>query len=273
MLKAEGLEYESHGEGEPVLLIHGSHVADAFLPLTREIALAERYRLIRYHRRGFAGSDEHSGPFSIEEQARDALALLKHLGLDRAHVVGHSYGGVTSVQLALDAAHVVHSLVLLEPPLMTPDGTAAFFEAAAPLREAYRSGDTRGAVDTFLSMVGGPDWRTEVAKTVPGGPEQAEHDAATFFEVEFPALEKWFFDSELARRISQPVLFVVGSESGALFEEPLHLFKSSVPQTEESIAPGLNHLLQMRNPRIVAEAIADFLARQPMHRADEHPVR
>ncbi len=264
MLKAEGLEYESHGEGEPVLLIHGSHVADAFLPLTREAALADRYRLIRYHRRGFAGSDPHSGPFSIEEQAQDALALVKHLGLEPAHVIGHSYGAVTAVQLALDAPRVVHSLILLEPPLMTADGLAAFSETIAPFLEAYRSGDSRRAVDSFMSLVGGPDWRTEVSKTVPGGPEQAEKDAATFFEVEFPALEKWIFDSDQASRISQPVQFVIGSESGPLFEEPLHLFRSSVRQTEEAIVPGLNHLLQMQNPRLVAEAIADFLARQPL---------
>ena len=44
MLKAQGLEYETHGEGEPVLLIHGSHVADSFLPLTREAVLADRYK-------------------------------------------------------------------------------------------------------------------------------------------------------------------------------------------------------------------------------------
>ncbi len=265
MLKAEGLEYEVHGMGEAVLLIHGSHVADAFLPLTREDVLADRYRLVRYHRRGFDGSDPHTGPFSIEEQARDALALMKHLGLERAHVIGHSYGGVTAVQLALDAPRVVHSLVLLEPPLMTADGVAAFFETAAPLREAYRSGDTCGAVDSFLSMVCGPDWRTEVAKTVPGGPEQAEKDAATFFEVEFPALEKWTFDSNQASRISQPVLFVLGSESGPLFEEPKRLFQATVPRTEEALLPGLDHLLQMRNPRLVAETIADFLARHPQH--------
>jgi pimeloyl-ACP methyl ester carboxylesterase len=263
MLKADGLAYESHGDGEAVLLIHGSHVADAFLPLTREAALAHRYRLIRYHRRGFACSDPHSGPFGIEEQAQDALALMKHLGLERAHVIGHSYGGVTAIQLALDAPGIVRSLVLLEPPLWTNDGTAAFVETAAPLLEAYRSGDARGAVDSFMSMVGGPDWRTEVAKTVPGGPEQAEEDAATFFEVELPALEKWRFDSGRASHLSQPVLFVIGSESGPLFEEPLHLFQSSVPQTEEVVMPGLNHLLQMLNPRLVAEAIASFLARQP----------
>jgi pimeloyl-ACP methyl ester carboxylesterase len=264
MIKAEGLEHESHGEGEAVLLIHGSHVADSFLPLAREAALADRYRLIRYHRRGFAGSDPHSGPFSLEEQAQDALALLKHLGLERAHVVGHSYGGLTAVQLALAAPRVVHSLVLLEPPLMTADGAAASSETFAPLLEAYRSGDTRGAVDSFMSFVGGPDWRAEVAMTVPGGPEQAEKDAATFFEVELPALEKWVFDSNYGNRLSQPVLFVVGSESVPLFEDAMHLFQSSVPHTEQVVAPGLNHLLQMRDPRLIAEAIAEFLARWPL---------
>ena len=69
MMRMGALEGEVRGEGEAVLLIHGSHVADAFHPLTREAALADGYRLIRYHRRGFAGSDPHAGPFSIEEQA------------------------------------------------------------------------------------------------------------------------------------------------------------------------------------------------------------
>jgi 3-oxoadipate enol-lactonase len=112
-----------------------------------------------------------------------------------------------------------------------------------------------------MSMVGGPEWRTEVSKTVPGGPEQAEKDAATFFEVEFPALEKWIFDSDRVRRISQPVQFVIGSESGPAFEGPMRLFQASVRQTEAVVLPGLNHLLQMQNPKLVAEAIAGFLAR------------
>jgi 3-oxoadipate enol-lactonase len=264
MLEANGLEYEANGDGEAVLLIHGSHIADAFFPLTREAALADPYRLIRYHRRGFAGSGPVPGAFGIEQQAQDALALMTHLGVERAHVIGHSYGGAIAVQLAIEAPSLVHSLLVLEPAILAADATAAFVEEAAPLVAAYRSGDAAKAVDLFLSIVSGPDWRTEVAKTVPGGPEQAEKDAATFFEVEFPALEKWGFDSDQASRLSQPVLFVIGSESGPLFEEPLHLFHSAVPQTEEVVVPGLNHLLQMRNPRLVAEAIADFLARRPL---------
>jgi len=114
-----------------------------------------------------------------------------------------------------------------------------------------------------MSIVCRPGWRTDVSKTVPGGPEQAVRDAATFFEVEFPALQQWAVDGESLSRIAQPVLFVIGSESGPLFEGPRQLFESSVPQTESALLPGLNHALQMQDPKLVAEAVAEFLAREP----------
>src|SRR5262245_32652967 len=109
MNKAEGLEYEVNGAGEAVLLIHGALIADALLPLTREAALADAYRPIRYRRRGHGGSHP-AGAFSMQQQARDAQALLKHLGVARAHVVGHSLGGAIALQLALEAPSLVHSL-------------------------------------------------------------------------------------------------------------------------------------------------------------------
>jgi len=245
-----------------MLLIHGSHVADSFLQLTREDVLAHRYRLIRYHRRGFAGSDPHAGPFSIDEQARDALALLQGLGVQPAHVIGHSYGAVTAPQLACEAPSAVHSLVLLEPPKTTEEsGSPDMF---APLIANYRSGDARGAVDSFMAVVGGSDWRAEVQRTVPGGPEQAERDAATFFDVELPALRAWIPSQEKARGISQPVLYILGGESGPHFDRPKQVFQSIVTHTEEVLLPGMNHLWIMRNPEIVAKPIADSLTRHPL---------
>lgn len=52
MKKACGLEYEVLGDGDAVLTIHGALIADTFLPLCNEASLADRYRLIRYRRRG-----------------------------------------------------------------------------------------------------------------------------------------------------------------------------------------------------------------------------
>jgi pimeloyl-ACP methyl ester carboxylesterase len=262
MLKAKGLEYETRGDGEAVLLIHGALVCDAFLPWMHEPALAERYRLIRYRRRGYAGSDPASGAFSLEQQARDASALLAHLGVERAHVVGHSGGGAIAVALAIEAPRLVRSLVVLEPAIMAPDAMAGFLEAAAPVVAAYRSGDVAGALDQWMGAVSAPDWRSVVANTVPGAAQQAESDAATFFEVELPTLRDWVFERDRSSHVSQPVLYVLGRESGPLFEAGMRYFQSLIPHTEQVVLRGANHLMQMRDPKLVAAPIAEFLARQ-----------
>jgi pimeloyl-ACP methyl ester carboxylesterase len=265
MRKARGLEYEVQGDGEPVLLIHGALVADSFVPLMREAALTERHRLIRYRRSGHGGSDPvAAGGFGLGQQARDAAALLAHLGVERAHVVGHSGGGTIALQLALEAPGLVHSLVLLEPAVMADDVRAAFREAAAPVVGAYRSGDVARALDLWMSAVSAADWRSVVANDIPGAAEQAERDAATFFEVEFPSLPEWVFDPELTRRMPQPVLYVQGGESGPLFEAGKRFFHSLVPHSEKVVLPGVNHLMQMRDPKLVAAPIAEFLSRHPL---------
>jgi hypothetical protein len=84
------LAYEVSGTGEPVVFIHGAFIADTFRRLLAEPRLAGRYRLILYHRRGYAGSSRVSGPVGIAQQDADCQALLRHLGVERAHVVGHS---------------------------------------------------------------------------------------------------------------------------------------------------------------------------------------
>jgi pimeloyl-ACP methyl ester carboxylesterase len=95
------LDYEVTGTGDPVLLI-SPVLADGFLPLLAEPALAERYQLIRYHKRGWVDSTHTPPPVSIAIHAADAAALLNHLGVPRAHIAGHSTGAVVAVQLALD---------------------------------------------------------------------------------------------------------------------------------------------------------------------------
>src|SRR5215204_6628318 len=91
------LEYDVMGSGEPVLLI-SPVLADGFLPLLEEPALADRYRLIRYHKRGWGGSTHTAPPVRIADHAADAAALLDHLGVSRAHVAGHSSGGSIALQ-------------------------------------------------------------------------------------------------------------------------------------------------------------------------------
>ncbi|MGH9372852.1 MAG: alpha/beta fold hydrolase, partial [Vicinamibacterales bacterium] len=247
MLSARSFKYEVHGKGEPVLFIHGALIADTFLPLIAEPTLG-RYKKITYRRRGYDGSPRLTGPFTIEEQAEDALELLRELDIECAHLVGHSGGGVIALQVALAAPRVVRSLVLLEPALLMVPSASAFFEAATPAMDRYKAGDAAGAAGAFITLVAGPDWRTEVAKMIPGGVEQAEKDAAAAFEVDIPSVGAWRFDRELASQITQPTLYVVGTKSGTFFDEGKELCRTWIPQTEEFSVKGARHHLHHQDP-------------------------
>jgi pimeloyl-ACP methyl ester carboxylesterase len=110
------LEAEQHGSGEPVVLIQTALTADEFLPLAGQAQLQGGYRLILYHRRGYAGSSPVAGPGSITRDALDCQELLAALGIERAHVVGVSYSAAVALQLAVTAPRSVHTLTLIEPP-------------------------------------------------------------------------------------------------------------------------------------------------------------
>ena len=256
------LEYEAQGSGEPVVLIHGSHMADAFAPLMAEPVLRDRFRLVRYHRRGFAGSSQADGPLPISRQAADCLALMRSLGVQRGHVVGHSYGGAIALQLALDQPDAVASLSLLEPALLAVASGPGFFEQIAPVFQMYEAGDKAAAVDGFLQAVCGKTYRTAVDRVLPAALEQAVADADTFFRVEMPALEKWTFSQEDAARIRQPVLAVLGADSDAVWpgwREGHRLLLEWLPQAKPFVLPQAAHLLQVQNPRDMAQGLATFL--------------
>jgi pimeloyl-ACP methyl ester carboxylesterase len=260
------LEYQVVGSGDAVLLIPPGPLAGGFLPFLSEEALADRYRLIQYHRRGQAGSSQATPPVSYAEQAADAAGLLSHLGVGRAHVVGHSTGANIALQLALDRPEVVQTLALLEPWLTASPSFPAFFEQAGPSMEAYNSGQKETAMAGFLSLASGLDWETcraVIDDYVPGSVAQAITDADTFCGVDLPALSAWEFGPADAAAVSQPVLSVLGAESGRLFVEGAALLHSWLPQVEELAVDGVGHLLQIQRPEPVAEGLAEFFGRHP----------
>jgi pimeloyl-ACP methyl ester carboxylesterase len=266
-IDGSALEYKVRGAGEPVVLVHGSHIADAFAPLLAESVLTERYRLIQYHRRGFAGSTHPDGPLSIVQQAADCRALMQHLSVPCAHVVGHSYGGAIALQLALDAPQAVHSLALLEPALLTVPSAPQFMEALGPVLQMYETGNKTGAVDSFLQAVVGPEYRSVLDRVLPDAFAQATTDADTFFRIELPALQQWSFTQADAGRITQPVLTVLGGDSHTLWPgwiEVHQLVQVWLPQAEAFVLKGTTHGLQLIDPRGMAEGLAGFFARHPL---------
>jgi pimeloyl-ACP methyl ester carboxylesterase len=140
---------EGSGE-EPVVFIHGSMIADANAPLLKQQILADRYRLISYHRRGFARSESYKTDLSptISRQASECHALMDYLQVRSTHLVGHSHGGVIVLQFALDYSTSVRTLSLLEPALVGFIPEAKVIQQKfVPIMQAYQSGDKTGAID------------------------------------------------------------------------------------------------------------------------------
>lgn len=261
------LEYELRGSGEPVVLIHWGISAAWAEPLMDEPTLADRCRLLNYHRAGFAGSNRIEGPLTLADHAAHCARLMRYLGIERAHLVGHSSSADIALQIALDFPDAVRTLALMEParPVPPTDGQAQFVrDFVAPAIQRYRAGDTAGAVDTFARGVFGPDYRGPLERGLPGAFEQAVADADAFFGQELPALQQWSFTQEDASRITQPTLAVLGENTAPTFPERMQLLVSWLPNVESFELPDATHLLHLQNSRAMADALAAFYARHPL---------
>ena len=106
------LTYEITGQGIPVLFIQGIGAAGSGWRPQAE-GLQDIFRSLSFDNRGIAGSIPCSGPITVPAMAADAIALMDAVGWESAHVVGHSMGGPTAKQLALDHPKRVRSLTLM----------------------------------------------------------------------------------------------------------------------------------------------------------------
>ena len=266
LVSANGAELEviTEGTGEPVILIQTALLAEELAPLAREPSLRDRYQLIRYHRRGYAGSSPVHGPGSIAREVDDCRALMTTLRTGPAHVVGLSYSSAIALRLAVDAADLVHSLTLLEPPPMHTTSESQFRAACASLVNDYRLRGPADAANTFLTDVIGPNWQTSAADTIPDTPEQLIRDMTTFIETDIPALLDWSFSSQDASRITQPVLHIGAGDSGPWFADVRRLMLAWLPHTDDVVLPGANHSFATTHPHEVATALAKFLRHHPI---------
>jgi pimeloyl-ACP methyl ester carboxylesterase len=257
------LEVVDWGSGEPVVFVQTALTADEFAPVAAQPALAG-YRKVVYHRRGYAGSSPVEGTGSVVRDAGDCGMLLDALGVGAAHVVGFSYSGAVAMQLAADAPARVGTLSLLEPPPVHTPSSGQFRSVIDELLRTWHERGPDEALDVILSRVIGPDWRATTEAKLPGSTAQMARDAATFFEIDLPALLRWDFDTAAAARIACPVLHVGGGDTDPWFVEVRSLVLEWLPHAEDVVIPGADHGMPLSHPREVAEAIAGFLERHPI---------
>jgi pimeloyl-ACP methyl ester carboxylesterase len=257
--------YELVEGGERVVLVHASPFVSWYEPLVERLADVST---LRYRRHLVPSDGGGYRPLTVAEDAGVCARLMDHVGWPTAHVVGHSYGALVALQLAIDAPERVRSVALLEPAARGISSAEQVVAALQPVFAAYKSGDTAGAVDKFLRHVCGDDYRAALDRVVPAAFDEALGEADLFFQAEMPAVQQWRFGPDDATRVTQPVLNVCGARSVPRFVQGSELVQSWFPKAERLTVPDAGHLLMVQNPTAIAHGLIDFFARHPIALAD-----
>ena len=255
------LIYELTGTGDPVVLIHASPFVGWYAPLVEQMP---DFAVLRYHRRLHPAEPGRFRPLTVAEDAALCARVMDHVGWQVAHVAGHSYGALVALGLALDAPGRVRTLALLEPAARGISSSAQVVAALQPVIAAYRSGDSEAAMDGFLRTVGGDDYRGELDRLLPAAFAAAVAEADQFFQAEQPSVAQFSFGADDARRITQPVLNVLGENTVPRFIEASRLVQQWFPDAERFVLPGASHLLMVQNPQAMGDRLTEFYARHPI---------
>jgi 3-oxoadipate enol-lactonase len=239
-------------EDAPVLVLSNS------LGTTHEMwdpqvdALAERFRLVRYDTRGHGGSSTPHGPYDIEEVGGDVIDLLDHLGVEKAHIVGLSLGGMTAMWLGIASPLRVDRLVLLcTSPLMGPP------EMWRDRSALVRAQGTQAIVDATLERWLTADYRashdiTWLRDMFVGVDDEGYANCCSI-------IQHMDLTANLAQ-IDAPTLVIGGAQDPATppAQHAEKIAQAIVGSRLEILDPGA-HLISVERPDAVTELILEHL--------------
>jgi pimeloyl-ACP methyl ester carboxylesterase len=258
------LHYEVAGAGPSVVLVHGSwgdhHNWDLVAP-----RLAERFRVVRYDRRGHTSSTAPPGQGSVREDAADLLALIDALRLAPALVVGSSFGAIVTLRAAMEKPGAFRGLAVHEPPLF---GLLQGDPSVAPVLAATQQ-RIQAVVDALRQdREAGTRLFIETIAFGPGGWDQLDdEDRATFVgnaptwldEVGEP--EAFTLDVARLRRFDRPALLTQGTTSAPFFPKVMDVVAGALPKAERHTFQGAGHVPHFSHPDAWLEVVGRFAAR------------
>jgi pimeloyl-ACP methyl ester carboxylesterase len=249
------LHYEQSGEGEPVVLIQGANLPMQMWDAQVQSLIPE-FQVVRYDVRGFGGS----GPSdAVPYQSHmDLRALLDHLGIERAHLVGLSLGGRIAVDFALAYPERVRSMVLAGPGLSgyTWD-EAAMREWFAPIDDAIGEGDSLRAADLWL-QTGFMAPAMEDAELAPWLTRLARANARVWctedWEVPLsrPAVDR-------LAEIRLPTMLLLGERDVADQHRIVEHLYREVRDAQRVVLPDVGHVVNLEAPDEFNRLVLEFL--------------
>ena len=227
--------YAVYGSGPPLLLIHGG-LAHADMWANQVVELSKSYKVIVADSRGHGRSTRTNEPFGYDLMARDYLALLDFLKIERTSIVGWSDGGIIGLDIALMHPERLNRL-FAQAANVTPDGVkpdvltnptfAAFVTRAGD--EYRRLSKTPAEYDAFVAQISHM-WDTE--------PNWTRQQLAS---------------------IKVPVAIVLGDHDEAITRAHSEMMVAAIPGAKLVILENVSHFAMLQDPAQYSSAVLEFL--------------
>ncbi len=257
------LSYEETGDGEPLVLVHGSWGEGDTWGFVVP-GLAESFRVVAYDRRGHGRSSGPPEEGTVHDDVADLVALIEKLHIAPVNLVANSYGACIALRLTAQQPELVRRTAAHEPPSMPllaadPDAKPVFDQTAASLevvRQLLEAGNYADAAERFVETIAlGPGMWSQLppemrdmfvrhAPTVLG--EMRDPDALT---IDLPALG----------RVSTPLLLSKGDQSPPMFAPIIEQLARALPDAQRHTFAGAGHVPQLTHPDDYVTVITSFV--------------
>jgi pimeloyl-ACP methyl ester carboxylesterase len=257
------LYYEEAGQGFPVLFVH--EFAGDYRSWEPQMRYFSRhYRCIAYNARGFPPSDVPADVSSYSQQRAcdDVASVLRHLDIERAHVVGLSMGGFATLHFGLNYPEMARSLVVggcgygsetdkrqqfhdeavATAELLENKGSAVFAEiyAVGPTRVQFQNKDPRGWQE-FKEML---------------AEHLAQGSALTMRGLQALRPSVWELEEEM-KKLTVPTLIISGDEDEPCLLPNVYM-KRTIPSAGLQLIPKSGHTINIEEPELFNEALEKF---------------
>jgi pimeloyl-ACP methyl ester carboxylesterase len=250
------LEVEDHGEGVPVVLLHGFPLSsEMWIPIRP--AIEQVVRLITPDLRGFGGSHAPQGDYGMETLAGDVLRLVDRLGLERIVLGGHSMGGYVALRFAAAHPERLAGLILVNTRASADTNEGKIRRQTAIAR--IRRGETAEFLDEFVPNLVGPS-------TGKRAPRQVAELRAIAGEVPDYVLAGCLTgmrdrpdSSDVLPRLEVPALVIAGEEDAVVPPDAARAMAETLSNARLAVIPLSGHTPSVERPIPTAEAILAFL--------------
>jgi len=250
--------YEIHGSGEPLLMIQGLGHSSKFWFL-QVPELSKHFQTIIYDNHGIGESDKPDEPYSITGDALDAVGLLDHLQIKRAHVLGVSRGGYIAQELAISYPGQVKKLVLMSTHYGGPEYLEATKElwtefldvAGLSVEEIYRKAAKYLTSDAFYTS--NPDMVDKMVAIRMSNPQPAYA-----FQHQFQGAAA--FDAvERVNQITAPTLVIASKEDRVVPFWISEKLANAIPGARFVPIEGAGHLSFIEQAALINKTVTNFL--------------